>query len=93
MCSKSQVGATSANSTPRMTHRLPDTFEPTERANGGQHVRRIRALLAAGFDPATFATVLQEHIEQTAFCSLGEQATSKFTEHRAIKPGIGSFQA
>src|SRR5260370_12222359 len=47
MCSRSEVGAASGRHVERVTHRLPHTFQPTQRANSGQHVRRIGALLAS----------------------------------------------
>src|SRR5215470_7743701 len=39
----------------RVTHGLSNTFEPTQRANGCQHVGRIGPLLASSLDPPTLA--------------------------------------
>ena len=76
-----------------MAHRLPHPFQPTQRANSGQHLRRIGALLAWRLDPATFPKLLQQAIEQPTLSSMGEQTTSKFGEHREVKATIGQFQA
>jgi len=76
----------------RVTHGLSHTFQSTERADGSQHMRRIRALLAAGLDPPMHLTLLQEEIEQAPFCFMSQQATAKFGEDREIKARIGQFQ-
>jgi hypothetical protein len=75
-----------------VAHRLADAFQPAERADGRQYMRRIGALLASCLDPATLTEKLQQLIEQAAFGSMSEQAPPKFGEHREIKARIGQLQ-
>jgi hypothetical protein len=82
MCGSLHCGATSESSTPRVTHGLSHTFQSTERADGSQHMRRLRALLAAGLNPPMHSTLVQEEIEQAPFCFMSQQATAKFGEDR-----------
>jgi hypothetical protein len=65
-----------------MAHRLPDTFQSTQRAKSGQHMRLCGALLASRLDPATFPKLLPQAIEQPTLGSMGEQTTSKLGEQR-----------
>jgi hypothetical protein len=85
MCSSSHSGATSESSALRVTHSLSNAFEPTQCANGRQHVGRIGSLLATRFDPAAFPKLLDQTIKQTTFRSLVKQTTAKFGEDREIK--------
>ena len=88
MCTSRHSGATSESSTPRVAHGLSNTFEPTQRANGCQHVGRIGSLLATRFDPAAFPKLLDQTIKQTTFRSLIEQTTAKRgTRTEKSKPG------
>jgi len=76
-----------------MSHRLSDAFQSTQGADRSQDMRRIRALLAAGLDPATFTAEVQQLIEEAAFCSVGQQPFPKFREDREVKPRVGQLQA
>src|SRR5215470_16595595 len=70
MCGSLHSGATSESSALRVTHGLSNAFEPTQRANGRQHVGRIGSLLATRFDPAPLPELLNQTIKQTTFSSL-----------------------
>src|SRR5262249_47707834 len=48
----------------RTPHRLDDALQPIHRPYGGQHVRRIRPLPAAGFEQSFFAQLREQGIEK-----------------------------
>jgi hypothetical protein len=56
-------------------------------------MRRIAALLATGFEPASLLAHLQKPIEQQPLLLAVYQTCTEFGQHGEIKTGIAQFQA
>jgi hypothetical protein len=60
------------------TQRFSDAFHVGERADTSQHMRRIGALLATRFEPASLLAHLQEPIQQEGLLPALHQTQTKF---------------
>ncbi len=74
-------------------HRLSHAQRPVERADLGQHMRRVGALPPTGFEPSTLATALQEEFQQPQLGIPRNQTRAELGEHGMVKPGVSQFQA
>jgi hypothetical protein len=77
----------------RRPQRFQDTFTPVEGANGGEHVRGIRALRAPRLDELAAAAPREQGVEEPRLRRPSDQAATKFTEDRGVAPGVCALQA
>ena len=62
-----------------------DQFEPMQHAHGGEHRRRVGALLPTSFQPAQNTAGLEQLSEQEVFRAAGEEAIAACAEHGKVK--------
>src|SRR5262247_1721091 len=75
-----------------VAQRLAHTLQPIQDANRRQHMGGVGTLAAPGLKELSFPTHRQQRIKEELFCTAGKQASTKFTQHGMVKPGIGQFQ-
>ena len=63
-------------------------FEPIQHAHGGQHMRRVGALLPPRCEPAQNAAALEQLVQQEFFRTAGEEAVTKCAQDGKVKARI-----
>jgi hypothetical protein len=76
-----------------LAHRLADTLQPIERANGGQHVGRIGTLFAARDQQATRFEHGEQGVEELLLAGIVQDAVAEVVQQGEIKARIGQLQA
>jgi len=75
-----------------LPHRLDHQFQPVNRADGGEDLRGVGALLTAGLEEATLLQESQQGIEQLWLDTASDQAEPEFAQHRSIEARIGQLE-
>lgn len=76
----------------RVAQRLAHHRDPVERADGGQHMRRIRPLPSPRFEQMVLPAPRQESIEQPLSAVAYQQPGAEFAEHGGIEARVGRVQ-
>ena len=69
----------------RRTHTLPYAFQAAERTHARQDRRRIGALLASRFEPATLARQLQDRLQEQVLRPRRQHALAEVRQDRVIE--------
>ena len=71
-----------------MAQRFAKKFKTVESMNGGQHMRRVGALGATGFDQALVAQQGQQRVEEEAFGLAVDETSAELAQDRGIKAWV-----
>jgi hypothetical protein len=76
----------------RVAHRLGHELNPIQRADGGQHVRRVRPLTPPDLEQPTVTGAVDQQVEQSSLGPAEQQAGAEFAEDGVIEARIGQLQ-
>jgi hypothetical protein len=73
-------------------HGFEDTFQPVQRANGRQDMRRIGPLGASCLEPASGFAGSQEGVQKPLGGLMGGQPVAKIVQQGEVEAWVGQFE-
>jgi len=70
---------------------LAHALQPIQYTDCRKHMRGIGTLAAPRLEQFAVPTPLQKDLQQQLFRTTGDQASTKFTQHRMVKARISQF--
>src|SRR5215471_14467877 len=75
-----------------MAQGLADTLQAIKGMDSSQHVSRVGALTAPGFEQLALSAPLEQGIEQELLCMAGNQPCPELAEHGGVEAWIRQLQ-